>query len=142
MLDAENKDPRDTVAAQVIPLTPGESPAYIHFRDILAAMGAMCEVCFKSATGGAAAIDVALPFDPAAVFVWNETALAWFWFLPTMTAANVVRQVTAGTLSKQTSNGITLGAKDSRKVTLGTTVQSNNDVLHVVAFGSRGLFGS
>ncbi len=141
MLDADNLDPRDSNIAKQLPIKAVDSVPYPDFRTMLAALAHVPELYIVGATGISSALTIALPFDPAAVFVLNETTLAWFTWLSTMAAASIFRQVTAGTLSKITTNGITAGAKAARTVTLGTSVQTTSDVLHVIAFGNRGLGG-
>ena len=141
MLDADNTDPRDSNIAKQLPVKAVDSVPYPDFRTMLAALSHVPELFIVAATGISSALTITLPFDPVAVLVLNETTLAWFTGLSTMTAAHVFRQVTAGTFSKITSNGITFGAKAARTVTLGMSVQTTSDVLHVIAFGNRGLGG-
>lgn len=140
MQDSANQDPRNSALAAVIPdLLDRDSGPYLDYRTLLVAFAQMAELFIAAATGANAAIDVALPFDPALVIVINETTLKTFIHPATMAAAAMFQMATDGTLSKVSTNGITFGAKAARKVTLGTSVQTTNDVLHVIAFGNRGL---
>jgi hypothetical protein len=140
MIDSANTDPRNSALLAVVPdQLDRDAGPYLDYHTLLTGFAQMAELFIAAAVGAAAAIDVALPFDPAIVLVINETTLAMFWHLPTMAAAAAFKQVTDGTLSKLTTNGITIGAKAAKTVRLGTSVQTTSDVLHVIAFGNRGL---
>lgn len=141
MLTADNPATRETNFALQLPASPKDSVPYIDFRTLLVALGSVAELFCKQVTGVGIALDVVLPFDPAVVLIINETTLAYFWHLPQMTAAHAFKQITAGTLSKITTNGITYGAKGSHTVTLGTGVQTTSDVVHVLALGNQGIAG-
>lgn len=130
---------RKTAAAAAIPSAQSSVPypTWADATTTLFAKGAEAYAC--GATGAATALDVALPFDPAVVFVYNETTLATFMMLPSMAAGKALKEITAGTKSLLAANGITLGVG---KVTLGTSVQTTSDVLHVLAIGFRENGGS
>ncbi len=139
--DAENPDPRVSNAVSKLPFTALEGPAYVQFRDLLAAFAHTAEVFCSSPTAAGTAITVNLPFDPALVIVINETGPTMHFSPPSLAAAGTFRITSAGAISKITTNGITRGAKAARTVTLGTSIQTTNDVVHLIAFGNRGLEG-
>ncbi len=143
--DAEIKDPRITQAAQAIPGTAIESVPYLDFRLVTAITRFHADVFHGTVVGTGSALEVSLPFDPAAVEVINETKLASVSKTPTMPVGDSFLRVTAGTMSKlATTAGITLGAKGERKFTLGDNAQLNSasDVIHFTAYGTRGVGGS
>jgi len=141
MLDADNLDKRNSAAALALPAKPVDSVPYVDFRVLLAALGSMCEVFFGSVTGTGAPIDVSCPFDPAAVVLINVTDPTLGLYLPSMAAASVAKLTDAPALTVAVANGITLGAKAARKFTIGADADLNvvAEVIHYVAFGSRGL---
>lgn len=140
--DADIKDPRIANSAAVLPVKSINSVPYIDFRSLTAALAHAGEVFFGTYAGTAAAVEVACPFDPAAVMLINEDLLAEQTHLPSMAAATSFQRITAGTLSLVAANGITLGAKGERKFTAGTAMHADTNVVHFIAFGSRGLGGS
>lgn len=100
------------------------------------------EMYFGTMTGTGASLDSpTLPFDPAAVFLVNQTQASAWWKLPTMADDDTLKVVTAGTQTYDAAGGITLGTK---KFTLGTDAQLNavSDAIHFVAIGQKGKGGS
>jgi hypothetical protein len=59
-----------------------------------------------------------------------------------MAAASSFQRVAAGTLTLVAANGITLGAKGARKFTAGSAMHAAADVVHYIAYGTRGVGGS
>lgn len=142
---AEIKDPRISQAALAIPGSAIESVPYLDFRQVTAITRFTPDVFYGTIVGTGAALVVDLPFDPAEVRLINETKLASFEKTATMPVGDTFKRVTAGTMTKlATTAGITLGAKDERKFTIGDDSQLNSasDVLHFVATGTRGIGGS
>ena len=141
--DTDIGDPRISKSASVLPVKSINSIPYIDYRQLSAALSAQAEVFYASAVGTGAALEITgLPFDPAEVEMINETTLATQRHLPTMAAATSFQEVAAGTRTLVGANGITLGAKGERKVTLGSAMHASADVLHVILIGSRGVGGS
>lgn len=143
--DVDIQDARISHAASVIPVKSENSVPYLDFRQLTAMTRFMAEVFHGSVVGTGAALEVPCPFDPAAVEIINETKLASVSKTPSMPVGDSFLRVTAGTMSKlATTAGITLGAKGERKFTLGDNAQlnSNADVIHFTAYGSRGVGGA
>jgi len=143
MLDADNQDKRNSASASVLPAKPVESVPYVDFRTLLAALGYAGEVFFGSVVGTGAPIEVACPFDPAAVLLVNVTDPTFGLYLPSMAAASVMKLTDAPALTVPVADGITLGAKAARKFTIGADADLNvaAEVIHYVAIGSRGVTG-
>jgi len=140
--DLEIQDARISQAAQAIPGTAIESVPYLDFRLVTAITKFTPDVFYGSYAGLAGPVEVALPFDPAQVQLINETTLATYDHLPSMAAATAFQRVTAGTLSLVGAAGVTLGAKGERKFTADTGVHGAADVVHFIAYGTRGVGGS
>jgi hypothetical protein len=140
--DDDIKDTRISKSASVLPANAVESVPYVDFRTLNAVLQASPEVFYGTFVGQAVDVDVDLPFDPAQVEIINESSLARFTHLPTLAAGEAFRQITDGTLSLVGADAITLGAKGERKFTAGSAVQSDTDVIHYIAIGSRGVGGS
>lgn len=141
--DADIGDTRISKSASVLPEKAINSIPYIDYRTLNAAMSAVGEVFYVAAVGTGAALEITgLPFDPAEVEMINETTLATQRHLPTMAAATSFQEVSAGTRTLVGANGITLGAKGERKLTLGSAMHANSDVLHLIIKGNRGVGGS
>lgn len=108
-------------------------------------MSHMSECASGSVTGTGAAIEIATPFAPGVVLLFNRTAPAMAFKSPGMAGDDCIKQVTAGTLSYITSNGITLGITGTNKgFTIGTDADINTaaEVVEWVAFGFRDQDGS
>lgn len=119
---AENKIP-----------TPQTEAAYATWtaiaRDLL---GASVDGVVKAVTGTGAALDVdGLSFDPAVVLTLNETTDIMTIHMVGMTA-NTARAFATGLA---VANGVTLGAAGEGKITLGTGLHANLDVMHVLILG-------
>jgi hypothetical protein len=88
-----------------------------------------------SATGGAAAITQKMDFMAKCVIVLNATKPSVSLWLPSLGNPGFFKidDTGAGTvdLSSGTTNGITV---KPGSITLGTTIQTTSDALHVLAF--------
>lgn len=101
--------------------------------------------CFSgSVEGTGAALEVELPFDPAVVLLINRSAPALAIKTPGMAGDDCLKQITAGTLSYITANGVTLSIADGKGFTIGSDADINTaaEVIEYVAWGFRDLGGS
>ena len=93
-------------------------------------------------TGTGAAIDVQLGFVPQHVRIVNETKLSKLEWFNTMANASGIKTVTAGTISKITTGGVSpyAGAAGTAGAgfTIGTDANINaaSDVIHYFAFSA------
>jgi hypothetical protein len=139
--DADINDPRISNSAAVLPTKAINSTPYIDFRTLSAAMKSLGEiVCGNGVAPNplSAAVEILLPFDPAFVYIFNETQLADFTHFPSLAAGEATKRITAGTLTLETTEGVTLGAKGERKFTVFSDVLAADDVFHFIAIGTRG----
>jgi hypothetical protein len=115
-------------------------PSYIDLiRGLFQLAG---EMVTGSVASTGAGIDVVTPFDPAAVFLFNRTGLAWSVSSPSMTSGDGLVSITNGDMTFEVAGVITLGEK---KFTIGTNADLNPvgaEVIHYGAFGSRPVQGS
>lgn len=143
--DATIPDGRISKATSILPNDPKKAVPYTDFATLLAALSSMGEIHFGTVVGTGASLPVTgLPFDPAAVIVWNQTDPGLYVHLPSMTAAHMAKLTDAPALTHATSLGITLGAKGARSFTIGADTDMNAaaDALHYIVFGNRKLLGS
>ena len=129
---------RETFADTQIPASGQAGVPYPDYQKIVRGLfqhGAEMVAGTVTGTGSALVVDE-LPFDPAAVIVWNQTDPGLFVHLPSFTAAHMAKLTDAPALTHATTNGITLGTKE---FTIGADADMNAaaDVLHWVAFGFR-----
>lgn len=93
--------------------------------------------------GTGAAINVQLGFKPAKVALYNEDGLCELHWFNTMTAGHGLKRITAGTLSKITSDGITVydgtAAGDAAGFTIGADADVNvsAETLHYEAWSDE-----
>lgn len=129
---------RQTAADIALNVPPGKNdvpyPSKLELVRLLLAKNCEC-VAGKIAAATGAAMDVATPFDPAFVIVWDATTAALWLKFPSLPDDDSVVIDTAA--AGDAAGGITLG---TLKFTIGTDAKINalNDVLHWVAFGFRG----
>lgn len=107
-------------------------------QGYLAQMG---EVFCGTVEGTGASIDVETPFDPAIVIVWNQDDPTLGVYLPSMTAAHMLKLTDAPALTHPTSLGITVGVKTFR-IGADTDLNVAAETLHYVAIGARKANGS
>jgi hypothetical protein len=102
------------------------------------------EVFCGTVEGTGALLEVACPFDPAVVIVWNEDDPTLGVHLPSMAAAHMLKLTDAPALTHAAVDGITRGAFGEKKFSIGADADLNvaAETLHFVAIGSRGLGGS
>lgn len=92
--------------------------------------------------GTGAAINVSLGFIPQHVRIINQTKLSEYNWFSSMDDAAALKQVTAGTISAITADGISRYAGTSGATGAGFTIgtdarlNANNDVIHYFAFSA------
>ena len=83
-------------------------------------------------TGDATATTITLGFIPSYVRVFNETDVILWEKFRSQAAANTVKQVTAGTTTKDTGSAIVINSDGT--VTLSATLAASSKVCHWAAF--------
>lgn len=113
--------------------SPQDEAAYATWSQIARGMmGASVDGVIVETVGTGAPLDVdGLTFDPAMVLVINETTDIMSIHVSGMTA-DTARAFATGLAI---ANGVTLGAAEEGKVTLGAGLHAASDVLRVVCFG-------
>lgn len=97
------------------------------------------EIAAGQAAGTGASLDIATPFDPGCVLLYNVTQNAFWMKFPTQADDDSLIITTA--TASDTAGGITLG---TLKFTLGTDTAINqaSDVIHWIALAFRNQDGS
>lgn len=132
---------RNLAADAALNVPPGKNdvPYATKLELVRSILGSMCEGAAGKYTGTGASLDIATPFDPAVVFIWDVTQACLGIKFPTLADDDTLL---IDTLAVQdTAGGITLG---TLKFNVGTEAKLNttSDVCHWFALAFRGNTGT
>jgi hypothetical protein len=127
----------ETSAKAILDKTGVQATPYPERKELIHALLYNAEVFQRNITGAATAIDVDVPFDPALAVLINETGTVTVYIGTSLKAAATGISIAAAA-ALVAANGFTFTPKSgstSAKVTLGTGLQTTNDVCRLIVFG-------
>lgn len=128
-----------------VPPGKNDVPYATKLELVRSIMSHMSEAAAGSVTGTGAAIEVATPFSPGLVLLFNRTAPCFAMKTPGMAGDDCMKLSGVPALTYVGANGITLGITGTTKgFTIGTDADINTaaEVIEWVAIGFRDQDGS